>query len=131
MLEGADGCAVLPVVEWSSMASLSEETQNDDAVQRFMSTFLALLPGRVSRILHALRAQDSAVAMDAVLSLKITSAMIGALRMEQLCHCIETALVCGDYAAAEGAGAGIVGHSTVLALALDVPRPSDLSNRPR
>ncbi|WP_434618355.1 Hpt domain-containing protein [Arthrobacter sp. A5] len=123
MLEGTDAHAVQPVFELSSVASLCEETQNDDAVQRFISTFLVLLPGRVSRILHALRAQDSAMAMEAVLSLKITSAMIGALRMEQLCRCIETALVCGDYAAAEGAGAGMAGNTPALAFALDAPLP--------
>ncbi len=130
MLEGTDSGLVQPVIEWTSVARLCDETQNDDAVQRFMSTFLTLLPDRVSRILLALRNQDSAVAMDAVLSLKITSAMIGALRMEQLCCYIETALVRGDYAAAEGAGAGIVGHSTVLALALDARRPSRFSSLP-
>ncbi|MDJ0356102.1 Hpt domain-containing protein [Paenarthrobacter sp. PH39-S1] len=112
-----------PVFELSSLASLCEETQNDAAVHRFVSTFLNLLPGRVSRILDALRARDVDLAMDAVLSLKVTSSMIGALRMEQLCHCVENALVGGDYDAAEGAGVGVEQHTSALVLALDTSLP--------
>lgn len=110
-----------PVVEPSHLAGLREETQNDAAVLRFVASFLVLLPGRVNRILNAVRARDAAAAMDAVLSLKVTSAMIGALRMEQLCRCVEKAVACGDFDAAGGAGAGVERHSGQLALALEAP----------
>ncbi len=112
---------IQPVLQLQSLAGLDEETQNDNAVHRFVSTFRAMLPGRVSRIVSAVRARDADTAMDAVLSLKVTSSMIGALRMEQLCRCVEHALVREDYDAAELAGGCVELHNGVLALALEAP----------
>ena len=45
---------------------------------RFLNDYLDLLPRRKRRIINALRDDDPEAAMDAILSLKITSAMVGA-----------------------------------------------------
>ncbi len=112
---------IQPDFEMSCLSSLFGEAQHDEAVLQFATSFLSLLPVRVSRILTALQSRDAGAAMDGVLSLKVTSSMVGALRMEQLCLCLEGALATGDFAAAEGMGACVERHSGYLAHALDAP----------
>lgn len=112
---------IQPDFEMSCLLGLFDETENDEAILQFATTFLSLLPARVSRILKALQTRDTATAMDGVLSLKVTSSMVGALRMEQLCRCLEGALASGDFTAAEGVGAGVARHSGHLARALRAP----------
>jgi hypothetical protein len=51
----------------------------------FLDGYLAMLPGRLQRILAGLRDEDAEKAMDAILSLKISSAMNGALKVEASC----------------------------------------------
>lgn len=58
----------------------------------FASTFLSMLPGRVARIAASLGAMDSESSLDAVLSLKISSSMAGAVEMEHLCWELEARL---------------------------------------
>lgn len=58
----------------------------------FASTFLSMLPGRVARIKASLGAMDSESALEAVLSLKISSSMAGAIEMEHLCWKLEARL---------------------------------------
>ncbi|MGN8133057.1 Hpt domain-containing protein [Paenarthrobacter sp. 22069] len=45
---------------------------------RFLSDYLTLLPRRKIRIIDAIRDDDPEAAMDAILSLKIASSMVGA-----------------------------------------------------
>ncbi|MDQ6755034.1 MAG: Hpt domain-containing protein [Actinomycetota bacterium] len=58
----------------------------------FAGTFLSMLPGRVGRIQRALADCDCESALDAVLSLKISSSMAGAVEMEHLCLDLEAQL---------------------------------------
>nr|WP_306422821.1 Hpt domain-containing protein [Paenarthrobacter aurescens] len=57
---------------------------------RFLSTYLSMLPGRILRISNGLCRHDPDASMDAVLSLKISSAMVGALETEDQCRAIES-----------------------------------------
>lgn len=58
----------------------------------FVTTYLDMLPGRIRRIQEAVNNSDHSAAMDAVLSLKVTSSMAGAVVLERLCQTLETAL---------------------------------------
>lgn len=56
-----------------------------------------MLPGRITRILDALAERDAKAALDATLSLKITSAMTGATEAEACCRHIEALIRGGQF----------------------------------
>ncbi len=79
------------VLEGSVIRQLAAETGYAGA-SSFAATFLCMLPGRVARILMALGEGDAEFALDAVLSLKISSSMAGAVEMEHVCCELESRL---------------------------------------
>jgi hypothetical protein len=52
---------------------------------KFLETYLGMLPGRLERILKAIHERDEKASADAILSLKTTSSMTGALSTEARC----------------------------------------------
>ena len=58
--------------------TLARNLGNNALALRFLSDYLTLLPRRKSRIIKAIRDDDPEAAMDAILSLKIASSMVGA-----------------------------------------------------
>ncbi|MBT8159627.1 Hpt domain-containing protein [Arthrobacter sp. GN70] len=92
-----------------------------DAAHRFAATYTRMLPARVERINQALDDGDDHQAMDAVLSLKISSAMVGALQMEQHCARLEDALARTDRTGAAAAGEDVTRHQAELEKVLRVP----------
>lgn len=107
-----------PVLDGRRLRNLAL-VMDRSAVDRFAAAFRDLLPCRVDRIGHTLDIWDRDAAMDAVLSLKTSSSMVGALRMEQLCHRLEVAVSLADYTAAVEAGEEIRMHRPQLQDALD------------
>jgi HPt (histidine-containing phosphotransfer) domain-containing protein len=70
---------------------------DDHAVgMRFATRFRELLPHRLSRIARALEAGDRDLALDAVLSLKVSSATLGARQISGLAAGVERWLRLGD-----------------------------------
>ncbi|MCZ2404829.1 hypothetical protein IV498_17015 [Paenarthrobacter sp. Z7-10] len=63
-----------------------------DGAVSFMASYLEMLPSRIARILAAVLSGDPESSMDAVLSLRVSSGMSGACRLEQNCRELETAL---------------------------------------
>ena len=78
------------VLEPCALQSLAEELEDSTPAINFLSNYLSMLPGRILRISHGLGLHDADASMDAVLSLKISSAMVGALETENQCMAIET-----------------------------------------
>lgn len=97
--------------------TLAGNLGNKALAYRFLSDYLDLLPRRKSRIIDALGDQDPEAAMDAILSLKITSAMVGAHDTEDRCRILQSLVIRGNLttAALEAAALG----STIEALAAD------------
>ncbi len=79
-----------------------------------------MLPGRITRILDTLAGRDPKAAMDATLSLKITSAMTGAVDAEACCRRIESLIRCGAFE--EATETAQVLHGIVTALMVAGPR---------
>lgn len=73
---------------------LASDIGNEDLAFGFLSDYFELLPTRKDRIINAVRDNDPEAAMDAILSLKITSAMVGAKDAEGRCQVLQ-ALVAG------------------------------------
>ncbi|MBT2522383.1 Hpt domain-containing protein [Arthrobacter sp. ISL-28] len=81
----------LPVLDPAPLTVLVDDA-GDTAAQRFFSEYLDLLPARVSKVIGGLTSSDVAASRDAVVSLKVTSAMAGAVRMEHYCRQLEERL---------------------------------------
>lgn len=63
----------------------------------FLGDYSNLLPERRQRIIHAIHAHDDEeAAMDAILSLKITSAMVGAHDAEDRCKLLQSLVAGGN-----------------------------------
>ena len=81
----------LPVLDPEPLLVLADDA-GDTAAQRFFSEYLDLLPTRVSRVIGGLTSSDVEASREAVVSLKVTSAMAGAVRMEHYCRQLEDRL---------------------------------------
>lgn len=82
-----------------------------DAVESFAANYTDHLPGRVDRVVRTVGDRNLERAMDATLSLKTASSLVGALRMTQLCRELELALASEDLPEA-----GIAAHEISLHL---------------
>ncbi|MET3904245.1 Hpt domain-containing protein [Paenarthrobacter sp. 4246] len=85
------------VLEASTLQALAEELDDDAPAISFLSTYLSMLPGRILRISTGLCLHDADASMDAVLSLKISSAMVGAVDTENQCRAIEAMIRGGHF----------------------------------
>ena len=83
------------VLAGASLRRLASDTDFACA-ESFAETFQSMLAGRVDRIVRALGERDADTALDAVLSLKISSAMAGAEQMASLCASLESELRAGS-----------------------------------
>lgn len=96
-LPGAD----VPVLDRQYMSQLGEELESVPRALAFLSSYLQLLPARLASISSAVRAGDADTGMDRAISLKVTSAMVGALQLAAYAEVLETLVGRGDWGAAE------------------------------
>ena len=81
------------VVDHTVLTELQAELGGDPAIiHAFVRNYVALLPWRVSRLHRALDNLDIEDAMDAVLSLKTSSHMVGAVCMNRLATELEMSI---------------------------------------
>lgn len=67
-----------PVLDAVALRRLAEQLEDDDVLCEFLRRYLGMLDQRIDRLERALIAQDREDWMDAVLSLKTSSALAGA-----------------------------------------------------
>lgn len=104
---------VMPVLDSSRLRLLAQEVGNKAAYD-FLATYLRLLPTRMARIVDQIASGDIEASMDAVLSLKVTSSMIGAIRLEHYCQALQHQLSLGRLADAETAKSELSEHLSLL-----------------
>ncbi|MEV7605050.1 Hpt domain-containing protein [Paenarthrobacter sp. NPDC089322] len=81
------------LVDPSVLTELQAELGGDQSiVTAFVRNYVAMLPWRVSRLHHAVDNLDMEDAMDAVLSLKTSSHMVGATCMQRLAAELEISM---------------------------------------
>lgn len=81
------------LVDPTVLTGLQAELGGDRSiVTRFVRNYIDLLPWRVDRLHHALNNLDMEDAMDAVLSLKTSSHMVGAICMSRLATELEISI---------------------------------------
>lgn len=104
---------LLPVMDTTRLQDLADAL-TPEAAERYAADYLRLLPARVGRVVDALNSRDCDAALDAALSLRVSSSMIGALRMEHIGVCLENALAMDDRDTALTAGREAAEHSAQL-----------------
>jgi HPt (histidine-containing phosphotransfer) domain-containing protein len=87
----------LPVLDSRVLRSLADEA-GPPVAQAYIDDYLQLLPVRAATILRGLAAEDQTDAIEGLVSLRVTSAMAGALRLEGYCRKLEQALKHGHRA---------------------------------
>ena len=88
---------LLPLVDAAVLEELEDELAGSGLAQRFARDYAAMWDQRYARLAAAVDQQDSASALDAVISLKITSAMVGGLRLAKLAELLESVIRLGDF----------------------------------
>lgn len=81
----------LQVLDSAALNVLKDEA-GDGASRRFVEEYLLMLPTRAARIIKGLAGEDPEPTSRALISLRVTSAMAGALRLEGFCADLERAL---------------------------------------
>lgn len=90
----------LPLIDDSALSDLLLALDNDtDAVVHFVSSFVEQWPDRVRRIVDRIRAHDVVGGVTAVMSIRVSSQMIGATRLTSLSTQLEQIVRTEDYAA--------------------------------
>ncbi|PTT68511.1 Hpt domain-containing protein [Arthrobacter sp. HMWF013] len=85
--------SMLPLLDEAVLARLRVELEGNESIWRiFVQDFLAQLPARIRRVSQALTAGDDDDAMDAVLSLRTSTQMVGAERLSGLSRDLEHSL---------------------------------------
>lgn len=85
----------LPVLDSTALRILEDEA-GEGVSRRFVEEYLLMLPARAARVLKGLAGEDPEAATRALMSLRVTSAMVGALRLELFCADLERALEAGQ-----------------------------------
>lgn len=88
-----------PLVDESVLERLREDVENEDGIWKvFVRNFIAQIPVRTERLRLTLTSGDAKGAIDAAASLRVSSQMVGALRLAELACKLEQSV---RHAAAE------------------------------
>ncbi len=91
---GAETTGVEPMrwVEPEILAELEADLEGPELARGFARDYATLWDQRFSRLAAAVEAEDHPAALDAVISLRITSAMVGGIRLSLLAQALEEAI---------------------------------------
>jgi HPt (histidine-containing phosphotransfer) domain-containing protein len=87
----------LPLVDSAVLEDLEEQLNGSELAVRFARDYTTMWDQRYSRLAAAVLSEDRASALDAAISLKITSAMVGGLRLARLAELLEKVIRQGDF----------------------------------
>lgn len=86
----------LPLVDLAVLQDLAEQLAHPAVAQNFARDYATLWTQRYQKLAAALDRQDVPAALDAVISMKIASAMVGGLRLARLAEQLEHFIRSGD-----------------------------------
>jgi len=98
---------LLPLIDTAVLDELEEELAGTGLAQRFARDYAAMWDLRLTRLGTAVDRRDEDSALDAVISLKISSAMVGGLRLARLAELLEGLIRQGDFAQGQAMMAGV------------------------
>lgn len=85
-----------PIVSEQVFTDLQADLEEPDVTLQFLLNYLQMWDNRYTRLSEAINAGNRETAMDAVLSVRTSARMIGALRLAQRAADIERYLLAGD-----------------------------------
>jgi hypothetical protein len=88
--------AVLPLVDLAVLQDLEDQLAHPAVAQNFARDYATLWTQRYQKLAAAVDRQDVPAALDAVISMKIASAMVGGLRLARLAEQLEEFIRSGD-----------------------------------
>ncbi|MDQ0673698.1 HPt (histidine-containing phosphotransfer) domain-containing protein [Pseudarthrobacter siccitolerans] len=88
---------LLPLVDTDILEELEEQLDGPALAVRFARDYAAMWDQRCAKLAAAVHNQDMDAALDAVISLKITSAMVGGLRLSRLAELLESVIRQGNF----------------------------------
>lgn len=91
MAEDPDAGQDLPVLDDGALQNLTDEA-GEAAARQFMEEYLVMLPVRAAKIFKGLTRGDAEATLEAITSLRVSSGMAGAQRLESYCASLESAL---------------------------------------
>jgi len=102
-----EAAALLPLIDAAVLEELEDELAGSGLAQRFARDYAAMWDLRLARLGTAVDSEDEASALDAVISLKISSAMVGGLRLARLAELLEGLIRQGDFVRGQAMMAGV------------------------
>jgi HPt (histidine-containing phosphotransfer) domain-containing protein len=96
-VESRTTAALLPLVDPAVLEELEDELAGSGLAQRFARDYAALWDKRLARRAAAVDNRDGESALDAAISLKISSAMVGGIRLARLAELLEALIRQGDF----------------------------------
>jgi HPt (histidine-containing phosphotransfer) domain-containing protein len=91
MAEDPDAGQDLPVLDDGALQNLKDEA-GEAVAQQYMEEYLVMLPVRAAKIFKGLTRGDAETTLEAIISLRVSSGMAGAQRLEAYCGTLESAL---------------------------------------
>lgn len=104
------GVQDLVLVDPAVLKDLEDQLDGRAVAQRFVSDYKDMWEQRFRRLAAAVAVQDWPAAMDAVISLKISSSMVGAQRLAWLAESLEKLIRREDYTTGNALLADIAEH---------------------
>lgn len=90
----------LPLVDNRALDLLGDQIDNPSAVRSFVLDFVDAWDERYLRLVTDIDDRSSVAALDAILSIKTTSTMVGAVRLAQLASGVEDLIRVDEFSAA-------------------------------
>ncbi|GAA2746027.1 hypothetical protein GCM10009868_29810 [Terrabacter aerolatus] len=101
-----------------ALTRLASELESDELARSIAHTYLRMLDARLTRAASALERRDEVAAMDVLLSLRVSSATVGLVRLESAVRCVIDAVRRGEHELARQRGASMRGLADGARLAL-------------
>jgi hypothetical protein len=105
-------------LDTAALTRLASELESDDLARSIAQTYLRMLDARLTRAASALENHDEVAAMDVLLSLRVSSATVGLVRLEAAVLCVIDAVRRGEPDVARERGASLIGLATSARFAL-------------
>lgn len=92
-----------------ALTRLASELDSDELARSIARTYLRMLDSRLTRAASALERRDEIAAMDVLLSLRVSSATVGLVRLESAVRCVIDAVRRGEHELARQRGTSMLG----------------------
>ncbi|WP_307073483.1 Hpt domain-containing protein [Arthrobacter pascens] len=112
------GGSELPLLDSAVLRDMEEQLGRPDIAWNFANDYAGMWVERQRCLVDSVEREDRMAALDAVISLKVSSAMVGGLRLARLAEALEATLRRGDLrdGASVLAMISLHGHATVKEL---------------